>query len=421
MEATIDLESSKAQDAMTLSFIQDARKVHGVLYNYEKTDYVRGQYNVIIICKEHGEFSQSPYSHLRGSGCQKCGRNVVKKKLTKTLNQFLIDAKRVHNEEYDYTKTVYVGKSDKVIITCRFHGDFMQEPSNHLQGQGCPVCGIDTTRFVRTKSTKDFIVEAQLIHNNAYIYTRTKYINARQDIVITCPSHGDFQQLPTNHLKGSGCPKCAAVVRAGYLTKSLEQFIIDANVVHENKYSYTRSNYVNDHTKIVIACGAHGEFEQTPTNHLSGNGCPKCMNKTETILMEFLAINDIVYFDQFAPKWLVNNETNCKRRFDIVIHLFKTIIEIDGGQHFRQVMNWSPPEVQRQNDVNKMFLALEHGYTVIRLIQEDIYNNTWNWQQFILDSIAIQRNDPEIIYQDTPLYQSHESLFWEIASQRYTL
>jgi len=53
---------------------------------------------------------------------------------------FKEEASRVHNNKYGYDKVNYITNKIPVIITCPIHGDFKQQPENHLNGQGCPLC-----------------------------------------------------------------------------------------------------------------------------------------------------------------------------------------------------------------------------------------------------------------------------------------
>ena len=62
-----------------------------------------------------------------------------------------------------------------------------------------------------------------------------------------------------------------------------EQFIIRAKNAHGNKYDYSKVKYVNNQTKVAIICPIHGEFWQTPNNHLGRKGCPKCRNSQTSI------------------------------------------------------------------------------------------------------------------------------------------
>ena len=181
-------------------FIRLARKVHGDKYDYSKVEYKNNKTDVCIICPIHGEFYQTPNSHyLKGRGCPICGGT---KKSTK--EDFIIKAKQVHGDKYDYSKVVYVNNQIKVCIICPEHGEFYQAPKNHLNGQGCPKCSGNK------KLTKDdFIKKANEIHGYKYDYSKVEYINSQIKVCIICPEHGEFYQAPKNHLNGQGCPICA--------------------------------------------------------------------------------------------------------------------------------------------------------------------------------------------------------------------
>ncbi len=58
-----------------------------------------------------------------------------------------------------------------------------------------------------------------------------------------------------------------------------EIFIDRSNSIHGNKYDYSKVEYKNHRTKVIITCPIHGDFEQTPKNHMNGQGCPECGKK----------------------------------------------------------------------------------------------------------------------------------------------
>lgn len=116
-----------------------------------------------------------------------------------------------------------------------------------------------------------FIEKSNLIHENKYDYSNVIYINCDVKVNIKCFFHGIFTQTPYEHLKGHGCSKCAGVNKL-----SLIEFINKSNIVHNNKYDYSKVIYNNNKNKIVIICKKHGEFSQTPNRHLQGDGCPIC-------------------------------------------------------------------------------------------------------------------------------------------------
>ena len=120
----------------------------------------------------------------------------------------------------------------------------------------------------------DFINKANLIHNNKYDYSKVEYVNNSTKVCIICTEHGEFWQTPRNHLIGQGCPLCNGTFK---LTN--QEFIEKANLIHNNKYDYSKVKYVNNNTKVCIICPKHGEFWQTPHHHLNGHGCSKCRNE----------------------------------------------------------------------------------------------------------------------------------------------
>ena len=126
-----------------------------------------------------------------------------------TQEDFITKAKEVHGENrYDYSKVDYINSATKVVIICSTHGEFLQDPNSHLKGRGCPHCANESAGASLKSNTKEFITKAKSIHNNKYDYSKTEYVNNKTKVVIICPEHGDFEQVPNNHLNGIGCPKC---------------------------------------------------------------------------------------------------------------------------------------------------------------------------------------------------------------------
>lgn len=122
-------------------------------------------------------------------------------------------------------------------------------------------------------STEDFIFKSNIIHNNKYDYSLVNYVNNKTKIKIICPIHGEFLQIPNNHLGGNGCIRCSIP------TDTKDIFIIKAKRVHGEKYGYDNVTYINSQTKIKILCYKHGEFYQKPYSHLNGRGCKYCNGK----------------------------------------------------------------------------------------------------------------------------------------------
>jgi len=122
----------------TDNFITKSTNIHKNKYDYSLVEYFNTNTKVRIICPKHGEFTQTPASHLRGSGCLKCSHDLTRK----TTTQFIDQSNIVHNNKYDYSQVEYINAHTKVKIICPIHGKFKQKPSDHIVNrQGCPRCG----------------------------------------------------------------------------------------------------------------------------------------------------------------------------------------------------------------------------------------------------------------------------------------
>ena len=128
-------------------------------------------------------------------------------------------------------------------------------------------------------NAENFVLLAKEKHNDFYDYSKSEYKNVREKVCIICPKHGEFWQKPKEHLNGSKCPKCANELRGRYKRLDNNTFIKRAIDVHGSKYDYSLTEYINAMTNVTIICPEHGEFKQTPSNHLNGQGCPKCVGK----------------------------------------------------------------------------------------------------------------------------------------------
>lgn len=282
-------------------FIEKAKLKHGDKYDYSlvKVDYKRGKDRVKIICPKHGVFEQLGERHLYGCGCNKCAIEFRAKKVSSNNSDFIKKAKTIHGDKYDYSLVDYESAIKKVKIICRIHGTFEQRPNDHLNKHGCPHCGVETVTIKRTKNTEYFIKKANAEHHFKYDYSKSKYINNRSLICIICPEHGEFWQKANSHLNGLGCAKCAGSFM------DTDYFIEKAGAKHNDKYDYSKVEYERTDIEVCIICPEHGEFWQTPNNHLYGFGCPKCSGK----------FMDLEYFIELS-----NKQHNYKYDYSNVIY-----------------------------------------------------------------------------------------------------
>lgn len=252
-----------------------------------------------------------------------------------TQEKFIEKAIAKHSNKYLYDKAIYSGTNNSIIIICPVHGEFETTPYNHFRG-GCANCA---QNYYNTES---FITKAKTINDNAvkFSYDKVSYINSYTKITITCLVHGDWEQDPSSHLQGHGCPVCSPIRRLfGHKfikpipkinkeeapkiyqkyyppkfvkenkaemikvtpvkdnQKSItyeipelikicadptKEFIRVAKLVKSNstRYTYDKVVYKNKNSPVIITCIEHGDFLQTPIYHLKGNGCKRLMHMT---------------------------------------------------------------------------------------------------------------------------------------------
>lgn len=190
--------------------------------------------------------------------------------------EFINKSIKIHKNKYNYSLVKYKNNRTKVEIICLIHGLFNQSPDHHLnKGCGCPKCG---GKYKLTK--EDFVSKSREIHGDKYEYTLVVYINAKTPVEIICKIHGIFKQRPNDHSQqGQGCAICGKIETSNKLKMTINEFIRRSNEIHNNKYSYDDVKYVNKYTNVIIKCDDHGNFNQTPHNHLAGKGCSKCSKK----------------------------------------------------------------------------------------------------------------------------------------------
>lgn len=182
-------------------------------YDYDTSlvDYKNANEKICLICHhkdnegiEHGKFYITT-GHLRdGHGCPKCGIEKRIDKRKSKIEDFIKKAKHIHGNKYDYSKVKYVNSHTKVCIICPIHGEFWQTPASHLMGRNCPKCSKPCYKY----TTEDFVKKAMEVHGDKYNYSKTNYIDAKTKVCIVCPKHGEFWQIPSEHIDGCGCKYC---------------------------------------------------------------------------------------------------------------------------------------------------------------------------------------------------------------------
>jgi hypothetical protein len=217
-----------------------------------------------------------------------------------TIADFIERSVVIHGNKYNYSKSNYIGKKNKICIICPDHGEFWQIASDHyINGSGCPKCKFEKLSDLYSHDNETFVDKASKLHSNKYDYSKVEYVNCHTKVCIICPEHGEFWQTPINHAKNNkptGCPYC----KPNYKSNK-EKFVLKANKVHDEKYTYDNFIYIRAINKSWITCFEHGDFLQTAHKHLLGQGCPSCSNsKLESFVEKRLREEGIKYFFELS-------------------------------------------------------------------------------------------------------------------------
>ncbi len=324
--------------------------IHGDRYDYSQVEYKSKRKKVTIICPIHGEFSQLPSNHWTGRGCLKCSIDLKRT----SVDEFIKRAGAVHGERYDYSQVLFYRLLDKVKIRCEEHGTFEQKAMDHLNGSGCPTCA-----GVKKHSYDDFIERAISLHGKKYNYDKVEYENSRTPVVITCLTHGDFVQLPKDHLRGGGCRSCA-----GNKPSTYDEYVKRADAIHNGKYDYSKLVVRGMASFGTIICPKHGEFEQRLRDHIHNkSGCPKCSRESCGMYKEG-------YFKEFPDK----------KTQDASIYLVETFL---GDTEFCKV-GITTQGVRERFNGHRLDITVKAEYRM------QLYD-AWKMEQHILDKFNFAR------------------------------
>jgi len=321
-------------------------------------------------CTIHNHIWETKPNWLMHEGkfdCQKCYDDRRGNTTRNGIDFFIGKGNILFNNKYDYSKVEYVNNKQKVCIICPQHGGFMTTPEKHLnRKQGCPKCAN------KNVTTDEFIEKAKKIHGDRYDYSKVNYVNNSTNITLICSIHGDFEATPDKHLQGCNCSKCAGKFM------DLEYFKEKSNKKHNFLYDYSKSIYIDKKTSVIIICPKHGEFSQSPDNHMQGNGCPICKtSKIELITNDFLKKNNIEYNYEKKFDW------TGLMSLDFYLPEYNMAVECQGGQHFKSVEFFGGEdgfEKTLKRDILKNKLCAENGVDLIYVIDdsefsEDILEN----------------------------------------------
>lgn len=398
----------------TQDFIKEAKAVHGNKYDYSEVEYKNSKEKVTITCPIHGKFKQQPNVHTKTNGCPKCGTESFTPKGKRTTEDFIKEAKSIHGDKYDYSLTKYIHAKEKVTIICPEHGPFEQEAYSHLKGRHCRKCHYKKFCGTNKLSQEEAIRKFREVHGDRFDYSKVKYIRANKKVTIICPIHGEFEQSPADHFT-NGCKKCSFENLGKIRTLDSSVWLERFKEVHGNKFDYTESNIERSTDKIAIMCPVHGEFKQTPADHLIHN-CPKC-SLAKVVSNKEQEVVDYITSIYSGTIKTSNRQIIKPKELDIVLPELNVAIEFDGLYWHSDQTNTLP-----QYHLNKTKSCLKKCYQLIHIF-EDEWTNKQEATKLLLKQIIAPNLIPDLpnnITISTPSNQNYKDFLNTYHIEGYT-
>jgi hypothetical protein len=218
------------------------------------------------------------------------------------MSTYIEQAKIVHQNRFDYSLIKNLPKRDtKVRIICPTHGEFEQSFHKHLSGDACKKCTGEKLGKERIERAKQkFKQEAQLLHRNKYDYSKSIYVSAKDNIIIICATHGEFEQTPNKHLGGGGCKKCSIENTRIRLSIPWNVYKENLEKIHNNIYDYSKVIWNGSDNDIHVICNLHGDFIIRAQDHKNGRGCQKCSKENR---IQYNKHNTEIFVEKAIRKW----------------------------------------------------------------------------------------------------------------------
>ncbi len=287
------------------------------------------------------------------------------------------------------------------------------------RGSWCSFCSNPPKQLCNNENCQNCFEKSFASHEKSKFWSeknklkpRNVFNKSNDEFWFKCECGHNFQSLLSSISIGSWCPYCCNPPHKLCDDENCKKCFEKSFASHEKSKFWSEINdlkprnvFKNTAIKFLFKCINNHKFKSDPHHILQNSWCPFCKNKTEQKLLETLKVDYPDIKHQFKEEWCKNPLTNKHLPFDFVLEKEKIIIELDGRQHFTQVSNWSTPEEQYERDTYKMECANQNGYSVIRITQEDVYDDTFNWYKMLKESIEtiIQKESVEnhyISYED---------------------
>lgn len=184
--------------------------------------------------------------------------------------QKLFETNKYYRDKEIFLLSEYIDSKTPIKVIDKYSNEYLLVDPLKLLKDHFP------TILTCIDKSKHFKQRATLVHSGKYTYENTIYKNASDKVAINCPIHGDFLQRPHCHLAGQGCLKCKDILNGEQKAMPKGGFLQKASSIFGDTYKYDMSTFKSGNVKMTITCPIHGNFEQSPINHLKGKGCKQC-------------------------------------------------------------------------------------------------------------------------------------------------
>lgn len=202
-------------------------------------------------------------------------------KYKSTVEYFIKRANDIHNGLYDYSYFKYVSYETPSWIICKRCGcAFLQSPYQHLsRKRGCSICNQKEATMRNMKTTEEFKHQIDNVYKGFFILDKTVYNGRRNQIIVTCPIHGDIITTPENLLNGYGCKFCNMTKLETEIFNMLRSnnidFIYEANKKNFKWIKGLSLDFFLPKYNVAIECQGIQHFE--PIDYFGGE---EAFNKT---------------------------------------------------------------------------------------------------------------------------------------------
>jgi len=373
--------------------------------------------------KCHHVFESRLYNVVNGYWCPYCANKQLCD-ITNNCDACFKKSFALHPKAKYWSKTkngdvtprdVFKRSRTKYGFDCDKCPHAFESSPDYIVGMGswCPYCCVPSKKLCDNANCDACFKKSFASHSKAKYWSNTN-VKTPRDVFKNsatkccfdcnkCPH--PFESPPASIVgMGSWCPYCCVPSKKLCDNANCDACFKRSFASHPKVKCWSKTNgktprdvFKNSAQKYCFDCDKCHQAFESPPDAIVGQGrwCPKCKNKTELKLYEAVKRHYPTLIHQFKQEWCKN--IMCLP-FDFCIPEHNIIIELDGPQHFMQVSNWKSPEETNENDLFKEKCANEQCYSVIRIIQEDVFGDKYDWLSKLQTEIENIINDNTIIH-----------------------